>query len=243
MTEPVSIVTTASDPARRGEGDRLAARLGLSAVAPDATAGAGGLRLVVTDDRLELAVAGDRGHGVFVDLAGPARPGTRRQPLARAVGRAARTVLDATAGLGRDAALLARLGYRVTAVERCPVLASLLADGLRRLREQGAEHADRLEIVEGDARVVLAAADVAPDAVYIDPMYPPRRKATALARKRIRLVRRLVGDDPDAADLLRTARRHAPRVVVKRADDAPPLAPDPTAAFAGKTVRYDLYAR
>jgi 16S rRNA (guanine1516-N2)-methyltransferase len=30
-------------------------------------------------------------------------------------------------------------------------------------------------------------------------------------------------------------------VVVKRPDDAPPLAPDPSMSIAGKLVRYDVY--
>ena len=55
--------------------------------------------------------------------------GGRGQPLARAVGMKAGvspSIWDATAGLGRDALVLASLGSRVTLCERAPVLAALL---------------------------------------------------------------------------------------------------------------------
>jgi 16S rRNA (guanine1516-N2)-methyltransferase len=52
----------------------------------------------------------------------------------------------------------------------------------------------------------------------------------------------VVGDDADALALLEVSRRTAlERVVVKRPDDAPPLAPDPSMRIAGKLVRYDVY--
>jgi 16S rRNA (guanine1516-N2)-methyltransferase len=41
-------------------------------------------------------------------------------------------VIDGTAGLGKDAFVLAGLGCKVTLVERHPVVVALLADGLAR---------------------------------------------------------------------------------------------------------------
>jgi 16S rRNA (guanine1516-N2)-methyltransferase len=61
-------------------------------------------------------------------------------------------------------------------------------------------------------------------------------------KKEIRLLRDLVGDDTDAPELLEISRGIArDRVVVKRPDDAPPLAPDPDMSLTGKLVRYDVY--
>jgi len=81
-----------------------------------------------------------------------------------------------------------------------------------------------------------------PDAVYLDPMFPPKRKKSAAVNKEMRLLRELVGDDLDAPDLLEVARGVArERVVVKRPDHAPPLAPYPSMSFLGKLVRYDVY--
>ena len=134
----------------------------------------------------------------------------------------------------------------MTAVERSPIVAALLRDGLARASQDDALReamGDRLTILNADAREVLDRGDIKPDTVYIDPMFPPKRKASALAKKSIRLVRALVGDDEDAAALVEAARRHCRRVVVKRPTHAPPLAERPTAGITGKLVRYDIYAR
>jgi len=172
-----------------------------------------------------------------------------RQLLARAIGfrREPLTIVDATAGLGRDAFMLAQLGCKVVAVERSAVVGALLRDGLERAagvtRYELSTIAGRIELIIEDARKVLrklAAAD-GPDVVYLDPMYPPRKKS-ALAKKEMRICRMLVGDDPDAAELLEVARGVARnRVVVKRHRHAPPLASGRSVQYTGRTVRYDVY--
>jgi 16S rRNA (guanine1516-N2)-methyltransferase len=74
-------------------------------------------------------------------------------------------------------------------------------------------------------------------------MYPARSKP-ALGRKEMAILRRVVGHDEDAAELLEIARTVARRhVVVKRMHHAPLLAPQPTRVYTGKTTRYDVYAR
>ena len=58
-----------------------------------------------------------------------------KQALARAVGikpGIRPSILDATAGLGQDSFLMATLGCKVTMVERSPLIAALLYDGLER---------------------------------------------------------------------------------------------------------------
>ena len=60
------------------------------------------------------------------------------QMIAKAVGVAQGVrpqVLDATAGLGKDAFVLASLGCQMTLIERQPLVAALLADGLQRARD------------------------------------------------------------------------------------------------------------
>ena len=102
---------------------------------------------------------------------------------------------------------------------------------------------DRINLIVGDAREVLVCLPVedAPDVVYLDPMFPPRKKS-ALPKKEPRILRRLVGEGPDAGELLDIARRVARRrVVVKRTPHAPPLAPAPTMSYEGKIARYDVY--
>lgn len=169
---------------------------------------------------------------------------SRRQPLARAMGKKNKTIIDATAGLGQDAFLLAAFGYRVAAIERHSVLAVLLQDALARVETgSSVEKAlgDRLSVICGDARQLITEQP-APDVIYLDPMFPPKRSKSALARKEMRMVRDLVGDDHDAPQLLEVALGCARnRVVVKRPQHARSLHTDPDFTLAGKLVRYDVY--
>ena len=213
------------------------------------------LLLVVAQDGLELREVGCGAPGpVRVCFGGPrsttARRGnaSSRQPIAQAVGlkRHKPDVVDATAGLGRDTLLLACMGCTVTAIERSPVLGVLLRDALERAatgRESERVARDRIRLIVGDARAVLSRlpAEDAPAVVYLDPRFPPRKKSV-LPKKELRILRRLVGEDPDAGALLDVARRVARRrVVVKRTPHAPPLAPSPTMSYEGKIARYDVY--
>jgi 16S rRNA (guanine1516-N2)-methyltransferase len=207
------------------------------------------LLLVLTGERLELRDARHPRVGPVcvdhtgLDLRPYGRNLSRRQPLARAFGKKVRSIVDATAGYGQDALLLALMGFRVSAIERSSVIAALARDGLRRFEaDTGVSLVNCPRLVCGDARAVLAALPQRPDAVYLDPMFPPKRKKSAAVNKEMRLLRELVGADPDAPELLEIGRRVArERVVVKRPDDAPPLAPDPDISFPGKLVRYDVY--
>jgi 16S rRNA (guanine1516-N2)-methyltransferase len=174
--------------------------------------------------------------------------GGRRQLLARAAGLhrdPSPEVLDATAGLGRDAFTLAALGARVTLAERNPTVAALLADARRRALADPAarDAAQRTEIVCADASTLVGPPPVRRyDVIYLDPMYPGRGKA-ALAAKELQLLRELTGGDPDADALLEPALANARRrVVVKRPLKAPPLAGRaPALALAGTQARFDIY--
>ena len=240
-------VSAAGDDGIKTSAEELARELGL----PFVTAAEADfdLLLVVTPAHLELRNNRDPQMGpVCVDFSHldlrPYSPNlSRRQPLARALGKKARTVVDATAGYCQDALLFALMGYRTTAIERSPVVMALARDGLRRLTACAGITLDkRLRLIEGDGRVLLSSITPPPEVIYLDPMFPPKRKKSAAVKKEMRLLRELVGDDPDAQELLEISRRVAlDRVVVKRPDDAPPLAPDPSMSFAGKLVRYDVY--
>ena len=215
------------------------------------------LLLVVTVNGLELHETGrSAAGGVRADFGNTGARArrlatiSRRQPIALAVGLKNRipTIVDATAGLGCDAMLLASLGCTVTAMERSVILGAMLRDALKRAAEvpaRGATRQCRVTLVVGDAVDLLArmSDQEAPDVVYLDPMYPPRG-GSALPKKEMRILRRLVGNDADAGALLEVARRVArKRVVVKRTPHAPPLAPAPTTSYRGKLARYDVYFR
>ncbi|MEO5378763.1 MAG: class I SAM-dependent methyltransferase [Magnetococcus sp. DMHC-6] len=174
--------------------------------------------------------------------------GRKQEPLARAAALSGNTrphILDATPGFGRDAFLLATLGCHLHLVERSPVVASLLADGLARAKHGPTwtkEAVERMRLTCADARQHLTLNHEKIDVVYLDPMYPERKK-TALVKKEMRWLRDLVGTDADAEDLLHIAlQRAANRVVVKRPQVAPPLpGPQPNFAIHAPNTRFDIY--
>jgi 16S rRNA (guanine1516-N2)-methyltransferase len=172
------------------------------------------------------------------------------QLIAKAVGlkkaRQSLHLLDATAGLGQDAFVLASLGCRLTLFERSPVIHALLSDGLARaaLNEQSAPIVARMALQPGNSIDWLAQADAgAADVIYLDPMFPHRDKS-ALVKKEMQVFRTVVGDDEDSPALLDAALAVATyRVVVKRPRKAEPVnGREPTTRIEGKSSRYDIYS-
>jgi 16S rRNA (guanine1516-N2)-methyltransferase len=175
--------------------------------------------------------------------------GGKQQTLVKAIGlKNAKQwqVLDATAGLGRDAFVLASFGCTVTLLERHPVVAALLEDGLQRAYldpEIGVWMQERMQLLPH--QLLLESADLnAFDAVYLDPMYPHQDKS-ALVKKEMQLFQMLIGADLDADALLPAALAKAnKRVVVKRPKGATPLNQQvPDVVFEMKKNRFDVYIK
>ncbi len=251
--------------ARRAEGERLAARLGIAAEAYELPLKAElkkhapvGAALVLEPDALGLYALDMPGSGVVrIDLAEGslawrvADNRARHEMVVKACGLLKATqpvqIFDATAGLLRDACVLAAAGAHVQVAERSPVIAALVEDGLQRAQSQPelAELLSRLSFRAGDSLMILqamAAAAEPVDVVYLDPMFPHRDKA-ALVKKEMRVFRAIVGEDLDADALLAPARAVAKkRVVVKRPRLAPWLAGvKPGLVLEGKSGRFDIY--
>lgn len=175
--------------------------------------------------------------------------GGKSEAIAKAVGvtkKSGLAVIDATAGLGRDALVLASLGATVTLVERNPLVAALLWDGLRRARldpELQDWLPGRLTLVFSQAIDALQQLP-APDVVYLDPMFPAREKSAAV-KKEMRAFHDVVGADPDADALWQAAFALASkRVVVKRPGYAEFLAGQkPSMSIEGKNNRFDVYVK
>lgn len=181
--------------------------------------------------------------------------GGKGQMIAKAVGLHQANnlrVLDATAGLGGDAFVLASLGCNVTLQERSPIAYALLEDGLERARQYSIEtHDDALsDILQ---RMTLAHCNSIQgkleniDVVYLDPMFPERKKKAAV-NKGMKAFHALIGSDDDA-DVLLTHALQQPikRVVVKRPRIAPHLKDleegrQPHYSLEGKSSRFDIYA-
>lgn len=173
--------------------------------------------------------------------------GGRGQDLAKAMGlRAGKTptIVDATAGLGRDSFLLASLGARVILIERSEQMHELLGQGMKRAAREGGQFREiigRMTLLKGDALDLIP--ELPSEAILIDPMHP-ERKNSALVKQDLRQVREIVGTDDDAADLVQLAIKHARRrVALKWPAKADPIegVKKCTHQIIGKTTRYDVF--
>ena len=174
-------------------------------------------------------------------------PAPKEGALAQAIGRKTRTVVDATTGWAQDSLHIFRMGYDLTCVERSPVMLELLADAFWRL--ESVNWVKRLalpvpELIAGNAIDILPQLTQAPDCIYIDPMFPAKRKKSALPKKSMLILRDLLGDDLDREALFRVAlKATAKKVVVKSPDYALPLGGKPVESFKSKLLRYDVYVK
>ncbi|KAF1067373.1 MAG: Ribosomal RNA small subunit methyltransferase J [Pseudomonas citronellolis] len=249
---PLRIVVQALEPAWQEAAAAWAQRLALPLVAlPEAA----DFALQLGDAGLQLLQLGPDSPGpVRVDFVEGAAAHRRQfgggsgQMIAKAVGiqpGVRPSLLDATAGLGRDAFVLASLGCSMHLIERQPLIAALLEDGLARAAREPevASIVARMQLVHGNAIDCMTQwRTEVPQVIYLDPMFPHRDKS-ALVKKEMRLFRPLVGDDQDAPALLQAALALAShRVVVKRPRKAPAVeGAKPSYSLEGKSSRYDIY--
>ena len=166
------------------------------------------------------------------------------------------SVLDATAGMGRDSLIMAMLGCRVVMQERNFAIYHLLKNALTRLKENRdfkKEVSDRISLFQNNSlseNNCISANNCIPerskaediDVIYLDPMFPERKKS-ALVKKEMRLFKLIAGEDPDADELLiNSLQKNVKRVVVKRPKGAPCLAnKKPSHEIVAKKFRYDVY--
>lgn len=174
-----------------------------------------------------------------------------KEAIVKAIGwknnKPALSVIDATAGFGRDAFILGSLGCKVQLIERSPIIMALLKDGIKRASNcvDTIEIIKNMQLIEGNAIQVLneLARDQYPDVICLDPMFPKRQK-TALVKKEMLALRNIVGGDLDCNELLVIALKIAKtRVVVKRPRLAPPITKDfaPSFVLEGSANRFDVY--
>lgn len=207
--------------------------------------------LAFTAKRLELQSTHSTMSPIYVDFLEGKNfhrrqfGGGRRQLIAKACGIKSDykpRICDLTAGLGRDGFVLANLGCDVTLIERNPIIAALLADGLKRGQQQAWFQQLALVLVEGSAFEFLQGPHSNFDVYYLDPMFGKRSKS-ALVKKDMRVLRDIVGDDSDCDALLKLALTQPhKRIVVKRAINDPPLAnAQPDISYRGKSSRLDVF--
>lgn len=197
--------------------------------------------------------------------------GGRGQSIAKAIGLKQGTpppsVLDATAGLAKDAYVLACLGCSMTLVERSPIIVELIKDAIYRAEED--EHFQTIlkkgfEVInqssidyltelanketpedsypEDSYPDVVCPDVIYPEVIYLDPMYPDKKKSASV-KKNMQILQKLLGKDEDTQELLNAALKVAKkRVVVKRPKGANELSDvNPTYQVSSKNTRYDVY--
>ena len=159
-----------------------------------------------------------------------------KEPLAKALGSGNKgyKLLDLSAGLGVDSIFLYQLGFKVTAVERNPLVYMAL--------KIASEHLPEVEFIYSDSLKFLET--VSPeqfDVAYFDPMFPDKKKS-ALPKQEMVFFKNLVGHDEDAINIvnLATERKLFKRFVVKRPLAAEPFK-KPAGSIEGKIIRYDIY--
>ena len=232
---------------RMQEAQALAARLGVpvaEALPED------GAALVLDSDGLSLRRGALSVRGDFAHLLSRLRAQNLRGELlvraakGRGSDRALR-VVDATAGLGEDALLLAAAGHTVQLFEQNPVIAAMLRDALDRAAQEAAlsEIVSRMCLTEGDSVAGMRQLGYTPDVVVLDPMFPARRKS-GLIGKKLQLLQMLERPCADEEALLQAAIDASPaKIIIKRPLKGPYLAGHkPGYSLTGKAIRYDVIA-
>ena len=218
------------------------------------------LQLLFHDDLIELfdtqlntSISVDFVHGQLAHR--QQFGGGRGQAISKAMGLKSGitpTILDTTAGLAGDAFVLATLGCPITLLERSPIIFTLIENAVERaslsenfqtILEHGFEtlNCDANDYIKQQLESDITT-DKRPDVIYIDPMYPERKKS-ALVKKDMQILQRLHGADDSAEELLNNALLFAKkRVVVKRPIHAEALDDKkPNTCIKSKKTRYDIY--
>lgn len=208
------------------------------------------MQLIKQDNKLTLS---DGKLAIAVDFASPQVKHRTQQGgkefLLKAIGVKKTyqpTVIDATAGLARDAFILASQGCSITLLERSHELCELMRDGFTRgMQDAGlAKTIKLMTLIETDSLHYLQHLNACdyPDVIYLDPMFPERKKS-ALVKKDMQLLQALLKHESSGDELLKIALNCAKkRVVVKRPRLAPYLLDKkPDIQFTAKSCRFDVY--
>ncbi|HBE15888.1 MAG TPA: hypothetical protein DCY72_06585 [Ruminococcaceae bacterium] len=228
-------------------GDREAAeRLSQQLGVPIADSMGGELTLVFDDAGLSLVGYGMRYQGDFARMLNRVTKGRLHHEMLVKIAKTKTEqpiAIDAAAGMGEDSFLLAAAGYEVYLFERDKVIAALLRDALRRARQDDRlrEIVGRMRLIEGDSIERMPKLDIKPEIVYLDPMFPPRKKS-GLIQKKLQLIQKLEQPCADEQELFDAAVSLRPKkIIIKRPLNGALLADQkPSYTVKGKAIRYDV---
>ena len=196
--------------------------------------------IVLTDGKLSL-------HGDYTKLLRRLKyHNLSQEALIRAVRIKGRcqglTAIDCTAGMGEDSLLLAAAGFSVTLCEHNPIITLLLKDTIERAKSipELADIVSRMTVIEGNSECILSKLKVSPDIIFLDPMFPMKKKKS-LVKEKLQVLQKLESPCTNEEILLQAAMQARPtRIVIKRPAKGPYLANiKPSYSISGDSMRYD----
>lgn len=149
----------------------------------------------------------------------------------------ATSILDCTAGFGKDSYLMSLTGSKIVAYENNPLMYALLKDGLNRA------DINNISLHKSNALGVIKSTDC--EVIYIDPMYPASKKS-AKNNKQMMFLQAFVGHQSEMAEELyiQAKQSNAKKIIIKRPMKADyVLNKKPTSQIIGKAARFDVYAQ
>lgn len=226
---------------------QLAVRLGLQLVLNRESALEAGVFLLLDEKGLALTDGSMEYRGDFTSMLSRIKQGRLQGELLVKAAKIRRTdskliAVDATAGLGEDSLLLAASGFQVLLCESDPIIAALLRDSMERASQvpELSESISGMTLHECDSVDFLNNLEFTPDLVYLDPMFPERKKS-GLIKKKFQLLHVLEAPCENGEELVRAAVAASPqKIVIKRPLKAESLAGiKPGYSIKGKSIRYD----
>ena len=242
MNDRNNITIVLDENGDREAAERLSQQLGV----PIADSMGGELTLVFDDAGLSLVGCGMRYQGDFARMLNRVTRGRLHHEMLVKIAKTKTEhpiAVDAAAGMGEDSFLLAAAGYEVYLFERDKVIAALLRDALRRARQDDRlrEIVGRMRLIEGDSIERMPKLDIKPEIVYLDPMFPPRKKS-GLIQKKLQLIQKLEQPCANERELYDAAAALRPKkIIIKRPLNGALLADKkPSYTVKGKAIRYDV---
>ena len=167
---------------------------------------------------------------------------TGRDPIIRAtLARKGVTIIDMTAGWGKDGLLMAYAGANVIMLEQHPYMAALLMDAWEHLATS--EVKSRIQVVWAPAQTYLRSLNPEsyPEVIYCDPMHPIRQKS-ALVKKHLQVLQQLAQPNDDVAELIQLAQEKCTQRVVLKWPQKQKSPMVSMGSIPGKTIRFDLFS-
>ena len=175
--------------------------------------------------------------------------GGKQQPITKACGLIKHknwTILDATAGLAQDAFVIASLMSQssITLIEQHPAIFSLIQYAIQQPTDNPAIQniCNKMSVINDDSIIFMDTHKKQFDVIYLDPMYPERKKK-AKVKKGMQALQTLIGHEQNETTLFESAIASAKqRVVIKRPKSAPFYTnTQPSFDCSSKNTRYDVY--